>query len=809
MYEGDLSGEELQDDAYNESEDIAALEEARQMAMLERLESLTQSVLKKRGDAINGKKNSGIEEEWAECEDAYQGIDDANRQSSGKPLTHTGGAIGARKASTTRSTAYINITRPYVDSAAARIADILLPTDDRNWGIKPTPMPDIVEALGDPTQVADGSGNPIMFQPDTMGASPAMFGGAAAQNVKGIGDRPKEDMPQGGIAAPQGPRPLTIADLASKKLEDAATKAGLAEKQIDDWHVECGYHAEVRKVIEDASRLGTGVLKGPVPKKITSRFAQMLDDQTTAIVTEDKINPASVRVSPAHLFPDPNCGESIHNGSYLFEKDFITLRQVRDLAKLPGYFHGAIEKVLEEGPKKKYEMTYADKNKQDDERYEIWYYYGFLDKEDMDALGMEGEDVQMDNVPVILTLINDSIIKAAISPIESGEFPYDVFVWQRRQDEPWGIGVAKQVNTAQRMLNAATRNMLDNAGLSAGPQIVMRKGVVTPADGSWEIKPRKIWYVNEDSDSQAVNQAFMAIQIPSMQQDLNNIIQFSLQMAEHTTGMPLLMQGQSGQIGPAAETVGGMTLLMNNASTVLRRLARTFDDAITTPHIKRYYEWLMMYGEDDAMKGDYQIDARGSSALVERDIQNQAVMQMGQLAMNPAFGVDPKKWFAEACKAQRLDPKRFMFTPEELQQMQAAQQQQQKPVDDTPIKVAQIKAETELKKAEINAQLQEQRIATDQDRDTAYVAAQGHRDQIMAQAKIEELRLKRELALIKAQSDAGINNTTVKAKLASDALKLKVQKELSTFAAGRSVPQVSKPLTEPAGRAGTGQAYQK
>ena len=36
-----------------------------------------------------------------------------------------------------------------------------------------------------------------------------------------------------------------------------------------------------------------------------------------------------------------------------------------------------------------------------------------------------------------------------------------------------------------------------------------------------------------------------------------------------------------------------MTMLMNNASVVLRRIARTFDDNITTPHIRRYYDWLM------------------------------------------------------------------------------------------------------------------------------------------------------------------------------------------------------------------------
>ena len=33
---------------------------------------------------------------------------------------------------------------------------------------------------------------------------------------------------------------------------------------------------------------------------------------------------------------------------------------------------------------------------------------------------------------VIITMVNCRVIKAAINPLDSGEFPYDVMVWQRR-----------------------------------------------------------------------------------------------------------------------------------------------------------------------------------------------------------------------------------------------------------------------------------------------------------------------------------------------------------------------------------------
>lgn len=171
-------------------------------------------------------------------------------------------------------------------------------------------------------------------------------------------------------------------------------------------------------------------------------------------------------------------------------------------------------------------------------------------------------------------------------------------------------------------------------------------------DGKWEITPHKIWELSEESGVTDVRAPMASIEIPSKQQDLTAIIQFAMKSAEDVTGMPLLMQGQQ---GAAPDTVGGMTMLQNNASTVLRRLARTFDDMITVPHITRYYDWLLQYGDEKSEKGDFSIIARGSSALFERDAQNQFLMQVGNLVSNPSFGIDPKKYLVEILKSRWID----------------------------------------------------------------------------------------------------------------------------------------------------------
>ena len=598
------------------------------------------------------------------------------------------------------------------------------------------------------------------------------------------------------------------AQAQDSQAKDAAEKA---TTQIEDWLVQCQWHAEVRKMIEDTARLGTGVLKGPTPARMKSRMMKR-ESGIMQLVIEESIVPESKCISPWNFFPDGACGENIQDGSGTWERDTLSAKSVRELKALDGYIERQIDRVLEEGPQGKYIDAYTNSGKvkaNDRDVYEVWYYYGAADREDLDAAGVELPDDTDVTAHCLVTMVNDRVIKAAINPLDSGEFPYDVMVWQRKSGLPYGTGVAMQISTPQRMLTAAVRNLNDNAGLSAGPQIAMRKSAVTPADGRWELTPRKMWWVNEDSDAQTVQQAFQVYNIPTMQAELQNIAQFAMKMAEDVTGMPALMQGQNTN---APDTVGGMQMMQNNAGTVLRRIARLFDDRVTEPHIRRYYEWLMLNGEDDDCKGDFQIDARGSTALVERDLQNQAIAQMGQLAMNPAFGIDPEKWFSEMLKSQRLDPSRFTMDDEKKAQMA-----QQQPPAPPQIQVAQIRAEADAAKAEADRQLKAQmhsetmqasvqKMTLDQDRDNVYVQSQANRDQATHMAKMAELELRRELAMLDYSKQHGVTLEKIKADLAKKAMEINATKELAGMKAPASM--LPTPPVEPPQQALPGESYQ-
>jgi hypothetical protein len=682
--------EQIEGMSEEELETLIALAEEAEAAHQQDLEALASDIGSRLKEASDGRAASGIETIWEEDIEFYEGIDDANRaeENGGRPQKpeESGGSIVSRvHPKRKRSNVFLNLVRPYVDAASAKVGDMLLPTDDRNFSLRPTPVGDAVRDALNEQEVEE-------YQ--------------------------------------------TIAKAGAKR----------AQTRIDDWLVECQWHMEVRKVIHDCAKIGTGVLKGPFPKAIMGR-----------------VQPGSKRIDPRNLFPDPACGENIQDGGYVFERDFITGRRLKELRDTDGlgYIASQIDACLMEGPGKRLANEEGvDEQAGDSERYEIWYYNGFLTEDDLKTCGCDiiGDDALQEQIRATVMLVNGRVIKADQEDDETYDFPYDLIPWQVRDGMPWGMGVGRQMRTPQRILNGATRNMMDNAGLSSGPQIIRKSGVLRPADGTYQITPLKEWIISDDATIEDVRTAFMSIDIPTRQQELMNIIQFAMQIAEDVTGLPMLMQGQQGQ---APDTVGGMQLMNNNAHVVLRRIAKFFDDFITEPHVRRYYRvFVSMYG-DQIENMDHQVDARGSSALVERDIQNQAILQMGQMVLNPAFGVKPKVWLREYMRSQKLDPKRFDDDEEEQQGQEGGGQTQ--PDENDP---AYIQAMNQKKALEV-----EERDQKIKEREVAIKEQKLSNDKEIAYA---ELALKERISLDEMYGRLDIDRKAVESKVRSDETRAKI-----------------------------------
>ena len=782
------------------------------------LDALGLSLATKRVAAMSARAASGIEDEWIGDEEFYQGYDDANRgefvRTANKPLTSGDAPVEIKG-----STVFPNITASFCDAAAARVGDMLLPTDDRNFALEPTPIPDILPEDEPPAPVAPAPPTQQAAQP--MPGQPPM--GAPAEAGMPPMVAPGQPQP----AAPMAPsRMITMPDGMQMTLDEARKrfdrfkaeaqrKADKAQTRIDDWLTECQIASEMRKVIDDAAKLGSGCIKGPVPINRKSRQWRTGEDGVKHLMLNESNQPGSRRIDVWNLFPDEACGESIHNGSHIFERDYLTPKKLKNLKGNrrpngdPLYLDSQIDACLEEGPRDNNGGNQGGAVQRNTKgQFEIWYFHGEISTDEMEAAGCSCEDMEgdrKDSYPCLMTMVNDRVIQASLNPLDDGEFPYDVIPWKRRPGMPWGMGVARQMRTPQRIVVAAARNLMDNAGQAGGPQFVVGRGV-EPKNGKWEIKPLKIWVESDDSDGRATP-PFVSVVVPMLQVELTSIIQLGMKMAEDVTGMPQLTQGNQGS---APDTVGGMQILNANANAVLRRISRLFDSCITEPHIRRYYAWLMEYGPDDDEKGDFQIVARGSTALVERDIQTQEMANIVGMCLNPAFGKNPAKAMDEFLKSRRFDPSAFDFTDEEKKENEA-----KAPMPMPQVEVAKIRAESAEKIEQMQAKEEADHAAADAQLAMAQQQFEARENELDRQNKLAVAVIDERMQATDLTSTERQTLDKIKAGLAQTSMKLNVQKDLST--AGHLVdvhkhrnptPQVITPPTEPAGRAPDGKAFQ-
>ena len=539
-----------------------------------------------------------------------------------------------------RSRVFANLTRPKAHSWEARLADMLFPTDDKNWGIKPTPVPAMVAAS------------------------------------KGEGEE---------------------AAKAKAVMQEATARAEAMEREIDDQLTQSKYTIQVRRSIHDAVKLGTGIVKGPIAnQKVRQGWSWDATKNAHVLAVTVDPKPTYNRVDPWNFFPDMSAC-TMEEAEFTYERHALNRKDMRKLARKPDFDKDAIRRVLDAGPQGKSPehvaqiRTITDSGSEAlEDRFTVWEYHGPLEIEEIKSIcsctgdqqmleAMEEIDV-LTEIMVVAWVCQGEILKFGPHPMESGESLYSVYNFEKDDTSIFGRGVPCVMRDPQAAINGAWRMTLDNSGAAAGPQVMVDKTAVAPENGRWEITPFKIWA--KIKTLAAGDVPFDVFNIPSVQTALAGIIQIARQLCDEETNMPLIAEGQ--QAAHVTQTAQGMAMLMNAVNVVFRAAVKNFDDDITTPTIRRAYDWNMQHNPDPGIKGDFDIDARGSSVLLVREIQAQNLMAMAmQFAPHPIFGPLTKiiPLYRKLYQAHMLSADEFVKSEEEIQSDAEAQAQQPPPPD--------------------------------------------------------------------------------------------------------------------------------
>lgn len=677
---------------------------------------------------------------------------------------------------TDKSKVFVGYTRAKTDSWTAQMTDMLFPSDDKNYGISPTPMPDIAN---------------LAKQPDSSDPEQA----AQISNARAI-------------------------------MQQAKESAEAMEKLIDDQLLECDYAAEARLCLHYAAVLGTGILRAPVVDTVESKAWRQdeLGNWVGEIVS--KTIPAAHLVLPWDFVPDMTA-PTIKDCQFVFERSYVTKKQLQALARNPYYLKESVLELCElEGRDTRTASSDMDgyidtlrtlsglETQSKDNRYELWTYHGGIPLSVLESANRQlGEDNQL-AIPddeesraanleidgVIVMAGNGTILSVNLNPLDTAEYPYSVYTCEPDVCCLFGFGIPYLCRDAQEILNTAWRGMIDNGVLGIGPQVVVNSSVLTPVDGKWGLSPYKLWKTNDRATANAqfeAQRAFGIFDIGSRQAEFANIIQLSKSFMDEESGLPMIAQGEQGQVTP---TLGGMSMLMNAANAVRRRQVKEWDDAVTKPLIRRFYEYNMNMSEDASIKGDMQVVARGTSALLVKETQTAQIIDIFQ-----KFGQHPQlmhafDWYDGAktlMQSMSMGTQTMLIPREEyeqkLQEMQEAQSQQ--PQDPEILKV-QMQMQMAQQKQQHEMQLEQMRMQN-----------QLQIEQMKVQIKEKELEIKMLEVEINQQSQQArlhLDERLSTAKLTTD-LQLQTGKQAIDLEKFKTeVALKNAPVANPTGNYGLG-----
>jgi hypothetical protein len=105
-------------------------------------------------------------------------------------------------------------------------------------------------------------------------------------------------------------------------------------------------------------------------------------------------------------------------------------------------------------------------------------------------------------------------------------------------------------------------------------------------------------------------------------------------LADDFTGIPAYAYGND-RVAGAGRTASGLEMLMSSAARGIKKVISNIDKRIMRPVITRYYEWLMLFDDDESIKGDINIAPIGVLSLIVQEQMASRRMEFLQATANP------------------------------------------------------------------------------------------------------------------------------------------------------------------------------
>lgn len=548
-----------------------------------------------------------------------------------------------------RSQVYVGLTRTKVLAAYSRITDLLFQPGQQFFMIEPTPI----------------SKQPRLERELTE---------RAALEIMQIAE----------TADPKEVEPIIQARFEELKKEIEAETEYRVENMseaIMDQAMESNLEGKMKDAIMEQVIFGTGAMKAGT-LRVEKNHKWIKGEEGFELMYEENLVPEMEAVSVFDLYPDPYA-TSVEDMRSIFRRHIISRSDFNDLKDYPGFNKDMIQDIIEDHPSGNHIEEQHEKDRRDiakvneyaenSQKFEVLEFWGSINGYDLEGHDIEFSDSDdlSDEFQANIWISSGKVIKAQLNPLPGGIIPYHIFPYEKNPHQFWGTGVPRMMRDSQTTMNAATRIYLDNVALSSGPMVEVNTDIMASGEDPTDLYPWRV-FLREGGDG---NQPMVRFYQPqSNSPALVSVIELFRRFADETTALPSYTHGQTQS--SLNRTATGISILMSNANIVLKSVIKNIDDYLTKPMIRSLYDWNMTWNENENVKSDMRVLAKGSSALIQKEVQSQRLLQFLSLISNPLDEamINREPLLRDIAKSLDIDPDEVIKTQEDLINEQALQQ---------------------------------------------------------------------------------------------------------------------------------------
>lgn len=512
---------------------------------------------------------------------------------------------------------FMMITEVKCRAAESWLRDILLDSGTPPWDLNPTPIPDL-----SPTQSKEVQG---------------IFAERVLKMVEEYGKAPN-------ASEIREIKEMVSQDYRFDILQQAQIRADKMKLKIQDQFAQGGWGDAFNDFITDLVTYPCAFVKGPVVRR--QRVLGWKVDATGRTVVEptERLGPECERVDPFYIYPEP--GISNINDGYLFEYHPLSRMQLSDLIGVPGYDDDAIRKVLEIGNGMSWINLDVELQKNEEERkfysymkptteFDALEFWGKVSGKMLIEWGLTEKDVpdSAREYDANVWMVGNIVIKAVLNYDPLGEKPYCKTSFIKCPGAFWGKGIPEIIEDLQGVCNAAARALVNNMGISSGPQVEVNVERLPPNEDITQLAPWKIWQtINDPVGSSAP--AIRFTQPDSRANELVAVYDKFSRLADDHSGIPAYVYGDLNVQG-AGRTSSGLSMLMGAAGKGIRQVVMHIDTDVVKPIVMRQFVYNMRYDEDESIKGDVQVIAKGAINLAVKETVNIRRIEFLNATANP------------------------------------------------------------------------------------------------------------------------------------------------------------------------------